>query len=55
MAVEYQIHGAPAVAVSTSTFLPIGWVEYVMVPAGLQESALGNDSTSGTPNVSELS
>jgi hypothetical protein len=42
--VRYAIGKAPA-AVSTSTFLPINWVEYVQVPSGMQVSALGNDST----------
>jgi hypothetical protein len=51
--VRYAIGKAPA-ATATSTFLPINWVEYVAVPSGMQVSALGNDSTTGTLNVTEL-
>ena len=52
--VHYAVGKAPA-ATSTSTFLPTNWVEYLQVPAGSQISALGNDSTAGTLNVTELS
>jgi hypothetical protein len=52
--VRYAIGKAPA-ATATSSFLPINWVEYVQVPSGMQVSALGNDSTAGTLNVTELS
>jgi hypothetical protein len=50
---RYAIGKAPA-ATATSTFLPANWVEYVQVPSGMQVSALGNDSTTGTLNVTEL-
>ena len=51
--VRYAVGKAPA-ATSTSTLLPLNWVEILQVPAGSQISALGNDSTSGTLNVTEL-
>jgi hypothetical protein len=52
--VRYAVGKAPA-ATSTSTLLPLNWVEVVQVPAGSQISALSNDSTGGTLNVTELS
>lgn len=51
--VRYAIGKGPA-ATATSTYLPLNWVEYVMVPSGLQLSALGNDSTTGTLSVTEI-
>jgi hypothetical protein len=51
--VRYAIGKAPA-ATSTSTYLPTNWVEYVAVPSGMQISALGNDSTTGTLSVTEI-
>ena len=50
---RYSVDKATA-ATSTSVFLPTNWVEYVSVPSGSQISALGNDSTAGTLNVTEL-
>ena len=51
--VRYAVGKAPA-ATSTSTLLPLNWVEIIQVPAGYQISALSNDSTAGTLNVTEL-
>jgi len=49
----YAVGKAPA-ATSTSTLLPLNWVEVIQVPAGSQISALSNDSSGGTLNVTEL-
>jgi hypothetical protein len=43
---------APA-ATSTSTYLPVSWPLVIQIAAGEQVSALGNDSTAGTLNVTE--
>jgi hypothetical protein len=43
---------APA-ATSTSTYIPVGWVEVIQIAVGDQLSALGNDSTGGSLNVTE--
>jgi len=51
--VRYAIGKAPA-ATANSSFLPPNWVEYVMVPSGMQLSSLGNDSTTGTLSVTEI-
>jgi hypothetical protein len=50
---SYAVGKAPA-ATSTSTLLPLNWVEILQVPAGSQISALSNDSTAGTLSVTEL-
>ena len=51
--VRIALGKAPA-AVSTSTFLPLGWETFLQISLGDQLSALGNDTTTGTLNVTEL-
>jgi hypothetical protein len=50
--VRIAVGKAPA-AVSTSTYLPVAWPLYIQIASGDQISALGNDSTSGSLNVTE--
>jgi hypothetical protein len=50
--VRIAVGKAPA-AVSTSAYLPVAWPLYIQIAAGDQLSALGNDSTAGTLNVTE--
>jgi hypothetical protein len=38
---------------STSTYLPVGWPLVIQIAAGDQLSAVGNDTTAGTLNVTE--
>ena len=45
--------GKGPAAASTSTYLPVGWPEYIQIAAGDQLSALGADSTAGTLSVTE--
>ena len=48
----FPVGKAPA-ATSTSTYLPVGFPFVIQIAAGEQVSALGNDSTAGTLNVTE--
>src|SRR5262245_55785392 len=45
--------GKGPVAGATSTYLPVGWPEYIMIAAGDQLSAVGADTTTGTLSVTE--
>lgn len=50
--VRIKVGKAPA-ATSSDTYLPVSWPLVIQIAAGDQLSALGNDSTSGTLNVTE--
>lgn len=50
--VRYTVGTAP-IATSSSTFLPLGWVEVIRIANGERISCLSNDSTGGTLNISE--
>lgn len=50
--VRYVVGTAP-IASATSSYLPLGWIEYVRIANGERISALGNDATAGTLNISE--
>jgi hypothetical protein len=51
--VRIALGKAPA-ARSTSTYLPLGWESYIRIALGDQLSALGNDSTTDSLNVTEM-
>lgn len=50
--VRYVVGTAP-VAASTSTYLPLNWVEFIRIGLGERVSALGTDTTAGTLNITE--
>ena len=50
--VRIAVGKAPA-ATATTTYLPVSWPFVIQIAAGEQLSALGNDSTTGSLNVTE--
>jgi hypothetical protein len=47
--------GENPTATSLSTLLPVGWVEYIAVTPGQKIAVLGNNTGTGTVNITELS
>jgi hypothetical protein len=52
--VRFQVGSSP-VANSTTSLLPLNWVERITVSPGEKIAALSNNSTTGSLNVTELS
>lgn len=46
--------GTNPTASATSTLLPVNWVEYIKVTPGEKIAVLGNNTGTGTVNITEL-